>query len=51
MLAIGYTVANVGYVSTSFCELDLEIFVLENFHVLNFRVKIFSWCRIPMKIF
>ena len=30
---------------------DLEIFVLENFRVLNFRVKIFSWCRIPTKIF
>ena len=30
---------------------DLEIFVLENFRVLNFCVKIFSWCRIPTKIF
>ena len=30
---------------------DLEIFVLENFRVLNFRVKIFSWSRIPTKIF
>ena len=26
--------------------IDLEIFVLENFRVLNFRVKIFSWSRI-----
>ena len=33
------------------CTVDLEIFVLENFRVLNFRVKIFSWCRIPTKIF
>ena len=30
---------------------DLEIFVLYNFRVLNFRVKLFSWSRIPMKIF
>ena len=30
---------------------DLEIFVLQNFPVLNFRVKIFSWSRIPTKIF
>ena len=30
---------------------DLEIFVLLNFRVLNFRVKIFSWSRIPTKIF
>ena len=30
---------------------DLEIFVLENFRVLNFRVKIFSWFRIPTKNF
>ena len=29
---------------------DLEIFVLENFRVLNFRVKIFSWSRIPTKL-
>ena len=28
---------------------DLEIFVLYNFRVLNFRVKIFSWSRISMK--
>ena len=30
---------------------DLEIFVLKNFCVLNFRVKIFSWSRTPMKLF
>ena len=30
---------------------DLEIFVLYNFRVLNFRVKIFSWSRIPTEIF
>ena len=30
---------------------DLEIFVLQNFRVLNFRVKIFSCSRIPTKIF
>ena len=31
--------------------IDLEIFVLLNFRVLNFHVKIFSWSRIPMKNF
>ena len=30
---------------------DLEIFVSQNFRVLNFRVKIFSWSGIPTKIF
>ena len=30
---------------------DLEIFVLYKFRVLNFRVKIFLWSRIPTKIF
>ena len=30
---------------------DLEIFMLENFRVLNFRVKIFSESRIPTKNF
>ena len=29
---------------------DLEIFVLENFRVLHFCVKIFLWPRIPTKI-
>ena len=29
----------------------MEIFVLQKFRVLNFCVKIFSWSRIPTKIF
>ena len=32
------------------CTVDLEIFVLYNFRVLNFRIKIFSWSSLMVYV-
>ena len=32
------------------CTVDLEIFVLYNFRVLNFRIKIFSWSSLTVYV-